>query len=221
VVAKSSPGLRDYRKRLDELSAKDPFKDRVKSVQPKTAPATESPREASPAPIESTPEGGGGGAPPVETTPAPTAPTETSPDNPGLTYYSFAIDVRVVPVSTHGKPSKAKPEVRRDLPELTALPSRRTPAIVFMGVTKDTHKALMLISSNVKGIFGDNVCAVGGETCELLAMAPGVPQTFIYGGNEKVYRIEIIDVNLVKSDEVNKAPLGKPKNGKSGGGGAG
>ena len=83
-----------------------------------------------------------------------------------------------------------------------------------MGVTKDGKKALMLVSSNVKGIFGDNVCAVGGENCELLAMEPGVPETFVYGGNEKVYRIELLDLDLVRSDKLDKAPLGKPKKGK-------
>ncbi len=116
----------------------------------------------------------------------------------------------MTPVSTRGKASKAKPEVRKDLPELTQLPSRQTPAIVFMGVTKDGKKALMLVSSNVRGIFGDNVCAVGGESCELLAMEPGVPETFVYGGNEKIYRIELIDLTLKRTDKLDKAPLGKP-----------
>jgi hypothetical protein len=199
VVAKNEPGLRDYRKRLGHLTSTNPFKQHYT-----TAPTTST----------------GGGeessaneTPPVDTTErdeSGNAPAETSPGNPNITYYSFAMDVRVTPVSSHGKPSKAQPEVRNNLPELTQLPSRQTPAIIFMGVTKDSKKALMLVSSNVKAIFGDNVCAAGGETCELLAMEPGVPENFVYGGNEKIYRIELIDLNLVRSDSVNKAPLGKP-----------
>jgi hypothetical protein len=220
VVAKSAPGLRDYRKRLADLRSKDPFK-------PHYTPEGEGEGE------------GGGGAPPSTTTEGtdpefsgegtggsspsapstPSAPTETTADNPGIVFYGFAIDVRVVPVSVKGRPSKAKPQVRRDLPELTMLPSRQEPALVFMGVTKDTDKALMLVSSNVKGLFGDNICAVGGEKCELLAMEKGVPETVVYGGNEKVYRIELLDLDLVRTDELNKAPLGKPKKGKQGGGG--
>jgi hypothetical protein len=208
VVAKSAPGLRDYRKRLSDLRSKNPFKPQYDEVEEEGGGEGESPT----APEESTEVTGGGtgGS-------APSAPTETTADNPGIVFYGFAIDVRVTPISVKGKPSKAKPQVRRDLPELTMLPSRQEPAIVFMGVTKDADKALMLISSNVKGIFGDNVCAVGGEKCELLAMEKGVPETIVYGGNEKVYRIELLDLDLVRSDKLDKAPLGKPKKGKQGG----
>ena len=46
---------------------------------------------------------------------------------------------------------RAATTVRRNLPELTQLPSRKTPAAVFMGVTTDGKKALMLVSSNVHG----------------------------------------------------------------------
>lgn len=199
VVAKSEPGLRDYRKRLGDLTSANPFKQQYTDAPTSEEGTT---TEESSVEITSESEETGGST--------PSAPVETTPGNPHITFYSFAMDVRVTPVSSHGKPSKAQPEVRNDLPELTMLPSRQTPAIVFMGVTKDSKKALMLISSNVKAIFGDNVCAVGGETCELLAMEPGVPENFVYGGNEKIYRIELIDLNLVRSDSVNKAPLGKP-----------
>jgi hypothetical protein len=209
VVAKSAPGLRDYRKRLADLSSKDPFKPRYAKEDEEGK--SEGPAAGEGTTVESGGEGTGGPSP------AESAPTETTADNPGIVFYGFAIDVRVVPISVKGKPSKAKPQVRRDLPELTMLPSRQEPAIVFMGVTKDANKALMLISSNVKGIFGDNVCAVGGEKCELLAMEKGVPETIVYGGNEKVYRIELLDLDLVRSDKLDKAPLGKPKKGKQGG----
>ncbi len=198
VVAKSTPGLRDYRKRLDDLKSKNPFNQQFSDTEESTT--TTSSEESGGG--EGEVGGGGSGA-------GETPPTTTTPTNPQVTFYSFAIDVRVTPVSSQGKPSKAKPEVRRNLPELTMLPSRGTPAVVFMGVTKDGKKALMLVSSNVKGVFGDNVCAVGGETCELLALEKGVPETFVYGGNEKIYKIELLDVNLVRSDSINKAPLGK------------
>jgi hypothetical protein len=205
VVAKSTPGLRDYRKRLDNLTSTDPFKQRYTNE-----PATEEG------------EGGKGGSGGGEEAPETTSPpTETSPNDSRITFYSFAMDVRVTPVSTKGKPSKAKPQVRKDLPELTALPSRESPAIVFMGVTKGGDKALMLVSSNVKGVFGDNVCAVGGETCELLALEPGVPEIIVYGGNEKVFKVELLDLTLVRTDKLNKAPLGKPGKGKGQGNGGG
>ena len=42
----------------------------------------------------------------------------------------------------------------------------------------------MLVSSNVKGIFGDAVCVLGTETCQMMALEPGIPETLVYGGNE-------------------------------------
>ena len=199
VVAKVLPGLRDYEKRLSHRSESNPFEPTGEAGAEVTGEGESSGEEASEV-LSSGEE---------ETTETFNPPVEPgSADN--ITYYSFAIDVRVTPVASNGVPSKAEPTVRRNLPELTMLPGRETPAVVFMGVTKDREKALMLVSSQVIGSFGDNVCAVGGDSCELIALEPGVPQTFVYGGNERVFRIELLKVALIRSDKVNKAPLGKP-----------
>ena len=96
-----------------------------------------------------------------------------------LTYYSYAIDVRVVSgggsqggsaqsestQSGMASTSKSKPhdaQVRHNLPELTMLPSRKTPAAIFMGVSKDGKKALLLLSSSVDSVFGEGLCVLGG-----------------------------------------------------------
>ena len=69
----------------------------------------------------------------------------------------------------------------------------------------------MLVSSNVTAIFGDAICVLGGETCEMVALEQGVPETFVYGGNERIFRIELQKIHLVETDKLNKAPLGEPK----------
>ena len=97
-------------------------------------------------------------------------------------------------------PSKADPYVRRNVPRLTALPAKKTPALTFMEPSADEEKALMLVNSNVKGLFGEGVCVSGGETCQLLALKKGLPETVVYGGNERVFRIELLKVNLVETD---------------------
>ena len=73
--------------------------------------STGSPSTGSP----STPESGGSSEPPT---------------TGKLTYYSYAIDVRIS-AAARGTENAT---VRRNLPELTMLPSRETPAIVYMGV---------------------------------------------------------------------------------------
>jgi hypothetical protein len=218
LVAKSAPGLRDYKRRLERMEAKNPFKQQYS--------AEEGEGESSPSEGSASPEG----EPPSSTTYTPTEPSVPSTPSPSetggepgpgnLTYFSYAIDVRVVPGGLQdGGAGGGDAQVRRNLPELTMLPSRDTPAIVYMGSTKDGKKALMLVSSNVEAIFGDGRCVLGSDSCQLLAMEPGLPETFVYGGEGRTYKIELLKVHLVATEKLNRAPLGKPKKGKSDKGG--
>jgi hypothetical protein len=210
VVSQSLPGLRDYHKRLKGLEAKNPFKQQFADAENAGEGSAEgattggSSEGSTSGESPSSPETGGseGGG-------APHGTRE-------LKYYSWAIDARVTPVSTNGKPSKAKPTVRRNLPELSMLPGRETPAVIFMGTTSDEKKALMLVSSNVTAVFGEATCVLGGETCEMLALEEGAPETFVYGANKRIFRIEVLKIKLVETDELNKAPLGEPKSGGNG-----
>jgi hypothetical protein len=206
LVAKSAPGLRDYRRRLDHRQAKDPF------VQQYTdegeTPASEGGTAESGEPSSS--------EAPATASPAPTSPQPTGDDTgaPGkLTYYSYAIDVRITAGASEPDGDK-KVTVRRNLPELTMLPNRETPAIVYMGSTKDGKKAVMTVSSDVQAIFGDAKCVLGSETCQLLAMEQGLPETFVYGGAGRTFKIELLEIHLVETDKLNRAPLGEPKQGK-------
>lgn len=178
--------------------------------------------------------------PPVETSPGPTpsnpSNAESEPESPqaNLKWFSYAIDVRVVShgsasasVSTESEPgveaepgaedgssAAGKSTVRHNLPELTMIPSRETPALVYMGSTKDGKKALMLVSSDVKAIFGDAPCVLGSQTCQLLAMEPELPETIVYGATGKTYTIELRKIRLVETSKINRAPLGEsPKQG--------
>jgi hypothetical protein len=214
LVAKSAPGLRDYRRRLRHMRATDPFKQQYTAEEQEGASSATSSTGISEEESSVTTE--------TTTTetyePSSTPPSETGGEPvPGagkLTYFSYAIDVRVVPGGSQEGETEAgsdKATVRRNLPELTMLPSRETPAAVYMGSTKDGKKALMLISSNVEAIFGDGKCVLGSDSCQLLAMEPGVPETFVYGGEGRTFKIELLKVHLVTTDKLNRAPLGKPK----------
>jgi hypothetical protein len=92
---------------------------------------------------------------------------------------------------------------------MTMLPSRDVPALTFVGVTKDEKRAVMLVSDKVTGLFGDGICIVGSEACQLIALEPGLPETVVYGADSRTYRIELLKLRLLKTDELNVAPLGK------------
>ncbi|HET6997395.1 MAG TPA: hypothetical protein VFI03_02310 [Solirubrobacterales bacterium] len=205
LVAKSAPKLRDYRRRLEHLQAKDPFHQQYDSEDATAGGGAEGTSEA---PSSETPTG----EPPIlaETPPSPEPGGGPSPTPSELTYYSYAIDVRISAAGADPGDEK-QVTVRRNLPELTMLPSRETPAIVYMGSTRDGKKAVMTVSSDVQAIFGDAKCVLGSETCQLLAMEPNLPETFVYGGAGRAYKIELLKIHLVESDKLNRAPLGEPK----------
>lgn len=226
VVAKAAPGLREYRKRLAG-TPKDPFIQQYTEEEGESA--SEVGANVSSLSAESSSSGGaesptGSTEPLLESSPAPTETANPTPPEEGngeppeggqLRYYSFAIDVRIVPVPSGPSSNKAKPSVRHTLPELTMLPSRKEPALTFMDVSKDEKKVLMLVSDKVTGLFGDGVCIVGSEHCQLLALEKGVPETVVYGPQERTFRIELRKLRLLTTDKLHKAPLSKPK-GKSG-----
>ncbi len=214
VVAKAAPGLREYDRRFEGEVARDPFVQQYRDEEGTGAGAGgEQPTEAT---IESS-AGSGGGSEPVPSggseTPGGGAPEE-DPDRDRLTYYSWVIDVGITPGSGAGE-NKSEPTVRRGQPQYTSLPSRKVPALTYIGVSKDESKALMLVSDKVTGLFGDAVCVQGSEKCQLLALEPGFPVTVVYGADSRTYRVELRKIRLVTTDKLNKAPLGK--NGKKGG----
>jgi hypothetical protein len=217
VVAKAAPGLRDYRRRLANEVERDPFKQQYANPEGGSSVATSSAsegasssEESSSTTVESTS---------TETTSTgttnTTGPSEESGGEPSdeehLRYFSFAIDVRIVPVSSGASTSKAEPSIRHNLPELTMLPSRKEPALTFMDVSKDEKKVLMLVSDKVTGLFGDGVCIVGSERCQLLALEQGIPETVVYGPQQRTFRIELLKLRLLTTDKLQKAPLSKPK----------
>jgi hypothetical protein len=228
VVARSEAGLREYRRRLQRARALDPFEGPAEeaTAAPEATSAASSP-EAS-VPTEATVVGGELGG--VAEAPAEVAipsessgvPNESSSTGSGggktrTRYVSDTIDVRIVTVP-HGsteqkKTRKSKPQtqVRRDLPELTMLPARKTPAATFMGLSSDGKKALFLVSSDVVSIFGEGRCVIGSQTCQLLALEPGLPETFTYGPQERTYRIELLKIDQSFAAKPRRATLGATK----------
>jgi hypothetical protein len=236
VVARSEPGLRDYRRRLKDYRALDPFAGRGGGADASTATAevsssstptaaTPETSEVSEAPVEAAAIGGETSTPaaPIEYPSASESsgfPPEPSPETTTVTktrYASDAIDVRIVTVpqgsAEQKKTKKSKPgaQVRRNLPELTMLPARATPAATYIGLTNDGKKALFVVSSDVVSLFGEGTCVIGSQSCQLLALEPGLPETFVYGPQEKSFRIELLKIDTILSAKPRRASLGSGK----------
>jgi len=248
VVARSEPGLRDYHRRLKNYRALDPFRQRSGEASTAAqAAAVEAPASTPVAPAEATVIGEESTAPAVEAPYEPPPvyespglpPTELSPESSGggkaqTRYASSVIDVRIVTIPSRqtgqakaaAKKAKPKAQIRRNLPELTMLPARKTPAATFMGLSNDGKKALFVVSSDVVSIFGEAKCVVGSQSCQLLMLEPQMPVTFVYGPQERTYRIELLKIDRTYGAKPRRATLGAtkaghgPTTGKGGGEGA-
>lgn len=224
AVVPATPGLRDYRKRLRHRSATDPFKPQYTgpvlagtqlggSSETSTTTTT---TEASSSSGVSSPEAG-----------SSTGSTGGSPSSlPGngngsgdkgaagdLTVYTYAIDVKITKTTTLPNGRKSKPEViekDRVLPPAT-LPGTKTEVITYIGVSPKTDKALFIVSEDVGSVFGDVKCVAGSGRCQLLEFEKGLPVTFLYGENDARYKVNLLDVEIVTTDQIeNPSANGKP-----------
>ncbi len=245
VVARSEPGLRDYKRRLRHYRPIDPFAARgggeeagIASTEVSSSTPTAAAPEASGSSVEAT-------VTPAESSVATEAPapieypsyegsrgeSEPSPETTTVTktktrYASDTIDVRIVTVphssaeQEQTKQQKPRAQVRHNLPELTMLPARATPAATYIGLTNDGKRALFVVSSDVVSLFGEGTCVVGSQSCQLLALEPGLPETFVYGPEEKSFRIELLKIDTTLSAKPRRAKLGatEGKNHAKGGG---
>ena len=49
---------------------------------------------------------------------------------------------------------------------------------------------------------------IGSQTCQLLALEPNLPETFVYGPQERTYRIELLKIDRTYAAKPRRATLG-------------
>jgi hypothetical protein len=211
AVLAENPGLRNYKERLDELKAKNPFHQLFESGR-LGLPAGAAPSSGS---------GGGGGAssaPP--TTGAPTAtgapttaggdtggsfstdtPSDTAPTTPvetpdqgggsggGTQFLAFRIDVFYGPEGQVKKQSNIK--------ALDVL----NPVGLFVGVGEDSKRAVFMLSTDVVGVPGEGQCAPSPDRCEFLGLKEGEAVDILYqpAGSPApaIYKLRLEQIMLV------------------------
>jgi hypothetical protein len=219
TVVQAEPGLRNYKKRLARRKPTNPFKQRFDGpvlkgahLNPQTETSTGSTPESSIPAGEPTP----GGTSPV---PSPEGPTIT----PGtITYFAYAIDVRITKSggsgsassssesdsraetdsSSEASPSAAKSspetEVRHRVLPLTSLPGPKLPVVTYLAPAKAKKgNVILLVSDKVRSVFGETRCVSGFQVCQLLEVEPKFPVTFSFGANDARYTFEVLKMERV------------------------
>lgn len=210
TVVQAEPGLRAYKKRLKDDSPTNPFKQRY------TGPVLAGTKlgngeeggggSTSTSTVTTTTGGGEGGSGGGAGTTTPASPPATGHPGGGLTpgpgeeiLYASAIDVQITRTATNknGGKETSGPKVRKGVLPYSGLPNEKTPVVVYMGPNPKTHQPMLLVSDAVVSIFGEAKCLSGDETCQLLEVEPGMPETFSYGPNSDRYKLNVLKIYKV------------------------
>jgi hypothetical protein len=185
AVVSYSPGLRNYKNRLEDLASKDPF-----AQQYAQAAAAASQLNTS---LSGSGAGAGGGATPSEST-GDVSTTDTGggtdtdtgkSTKPKSRYYYYTTDLLV------GEAAWTL-QRRNGVPALTTLPSDIVPVIVYLGATIDGKRALFMVSDDVTQVSGQGQCLPSPTDCSLLALRRDQTEDLLYGLDGKIYRVKVL-----------------------------
>lgn len=208
TVVKAAPGLRNYKKRLGHRKATNPFKQRFDGPRAAGGQLQETTTTSSSGSSSTTTES----STRVEYETTVTAPSDGSGGSssggggdqsegvpPGLTYYTFAIDVEITRIESKpdGSVEKSGPTLHKEVLAPAPLPGEKAPVVTFMGSGTKDHLPLLMVSPEVTAVFGEGKCVSGTGSCQLLAVEPGFPETFEYGPNHVRYKINIVKLYAV------------------------
>lgn len=201
TVVEAKPPLRDYRKRLRARDATNPFKQRYTEPVLKGAKlqAETSTSGGSESTSTSTTESSGGAV--VE---SPTSGDTGGGANPGgsgggtpkLTIFTFAANIQYshTEEKADGSVEMGEPTLRERVKPYTPLPGEKAPVVTYLGVGGAAETALLMVSKDVTAVFGDGKCVSGTDSCELLEVETGIPETFEYGPNHVRYKINVLKI---------------------------
>jgi len=189
AVVTYSPGIRNYKQRLNDLPSKDPF---VQKVAPEaadssqlnvtTAPATGS---ASTGSSSSTPTATG-----VPSRGGSSTGTTTTTKTHHFTLYHAVADVSFGDVT--------QPLLRhKKLKTYASLPNELAPVLIYLGSTLDQKRVLFAVTRQTDQLTGEGECAPDPTNCSLLALARGQHEDMVYVDG-KTYRVKVNAINLTR-----------------------
>lgn len=198
-------GVTNYRKRLEQMKSKNPFRKHFTSV-PKSAKlgivqtgATSSTATtltgtgASPATSSATstvPATGGSTAPTGSTTPsAPSSDRPNETPKPTTELIQRRIDVKVGPQGDLQK--------RTGVKQLRMLPTVSAPVVAFLGTNEAGTRASFLVSTDVTALSGDGSCLTTTSSCQFLTLKKGQVERFDYAPDTLTYKLKLLAIRDV------------------------
>jgi hypothetical protein len=190
AVVSYTPGIRSYRRRLNDLSPKNPFRQQFSKS---AAAASQLNSTVTSTAVTST--GTGNAASTVGT--APPASTGGSGGSTGggkkkksKQKYTYSLTVYAGDVTAPLTPFQ-------NVLSLTPLPSQDSSVVVFYGLSSDHSQALFLVSTKVDALNGPGTCLPAPDDCSLLTLPAGASEDLHYTKDGKTYRIVVAQIKRV------------------------
>jgi hypothetical protein len=193
AVLAYQPGVRNFKQRLNDLSAKDPFKqqfappaaagttlDQATSSSSTTSGQTISDSGGSSGGGSGSGGGNGGGG---------SKKTKTQ-----TLYTYYLTDVAV------GESGGALTPLN-GISQFQFLPSQDKPVVVYLGTTSNGTQALFLVSKDVTSVGGTGTCFPTADDCQLLGLSAGAGADLIYGPDGKTYHLDVTSIRRVTSSK--------------------
>lgn len=187
AVVSYIPGIRDYKKRLNDLSPKDPFRQQfahsaAAASQLNSTVSTATPTgSASSTSASGTTTSTGGGT--TTSTGGGGSSTGKKKKKKPVTV-TYQVDVLAGDVNAALTPFK-------NVASMTPLPSQSAPAVIYFGLTSDHKQAMFLVSNRVDSLNGPGTCVPAPDDCALLTLAPGQSEDLLYTQDGKTYRLVV------------------------------
>jgi hypothetical protein len=191
AVVAYHPGVRNYKQRLRDLSAKDPFKQQFATSAATTGTTLDQVTSSSSTGVPQSTSvsggsGGGGGGGGTTKTKTKTK-TETR-----YTYY--ATDVAV------GESGGGLTQLN-NISQFQFLPSPDKPVLVYLGTSSGGTQALFLVSKDVSSVGGNGTCFPTADACQLLGLNQGSGADLIYAVDGKTYHLQVTKIKRVTSSK--------------------
>jgi hypothetical protein len=226
AVVEATPGLRDYKKRLEGRTATDPFKQRHTGLPDsvKLESTTTSSGGGSSSSFEETvtvedgsttvevdPGGSGGGDGSGGSDGSGGADPGGSGESGGgsggggskdglrLIEYRFTMQLSRTVQAEDGSRRWTEPEVRKGVKLLTQLPGKENVVATVGGVNFRNGKVYFLVADEVKSLGGEFNCVTRtpNNLCELLEVETGFPLELVAGANDVRHRIKVTKIEAV------------------------
>jgi hypothetical protein len=203
AVLAENVGIRDYRKRLEALKSKNPFKQQFALPTPQSVALqnpTEAPDTSAASGVSSPATSAAAGSVSPETPSTVPSPPVSQP-NHGTVKHTRRLVTRVVDV-TLGPLGETKEYDSVRYTEL--LPSNEVPIVAYFSASPNSKRAAFLLSAGVVSSDGDGTCAPSPESCYYLVMKPGDQRYLHYrpedATEEVIYRFKLrkIEEKVVK-----------------------